>query len=306
MHKTKNLYSLLSLFLLILLAFFFLFPLYWIITGSFKTAQSINGTSPDWFPKEWVLLNYQKLFSRQPTALFTLSIPFSGAFSGTGKDIVLMTGPKVPGAVRWLLNTVFMSLSAMILTCVTASMAGYALAKKRFRGRTLLFTLIVCAMALPKQVILIPLIREMSFLKLYNSLLAVIFPTVGWPFGVFLMKQFSEGVPGEMLEASRIDGASEARIFSQIVLHMIKPGIGALAIFTFINSWNDYFMQLIMLSSTENLTISLGIAKLQAENATDFGIIMAGAAVAAIPILIVFLMFQRYFTQGIAMGAVKG
>ena len=96
MHKTKNLYSLLSLFLLILLAFFFLFPLYWIITGSFKTAQSINGTSPDWFPKEWVLLNYQKLFSRQPTALFTLSIPFSGAFSGTGKDIVLMTGPKVP------------------------------------------------------------------------------------------------------------------------------------------------------------------------------------------------------------------
>ena len=109
-----------------------------------------------------------------------------------------------------------------------------------------------------------------------------------------------------MLEASRIDGASEARIFSQIVLPMIKPGIGALAIFTFINSWNDYFMQLIMLSSTENLTISLGIAKLQAENATDFGIIMAGAAVAAIPILLVFLMFQRYFTQGIAMGAVKG
>jgi len=240
MHKTKNLYSLLSLFLLILLAFFFLFPLYWIITGSFKTAQSINGTSPDWFPKEWVLLNYQKLFSRQPTALFTLSIPFSGAFSGTGKDIVLMTGPKVPGAVRWLLNTVFMSLSAMILTCVTASMAGYALAKKRFRGRTLLFTLIVCAMALPKQVILIPLIREMSFLKLYNSLLAVIFPTVGWPFGVFLMKQFSEGVPGEMLEASRIDGASEARIFSQIVLPMVKPVILSTILLVFGSAMGSY------------------------------------------------------------------
>ena len=245
------------------------------------------------------MTNYQKLFSRQPTALFSFTIP------GMGKTAISF-GPKVPGAVRWLFNTVVMSLSAMVLTCVTASMAGYALAKKRFRGRTLLFTLIVCAMALPKQVILIPLIREMSFLKLYNTLLAVIFPTVGWPFGVFLMKQFSEGVPGEMLEASRIDGASEARIFSQIVLPMVKPGIGALAIFTFINSWNDYFMQLIMLSSTEKLTISLGIAKLQAENATDFGIIMAGAAVAAVPILIVFLIFQRYFTQGIAMGAVKG
>ena len=100
MHKTKNLYNLISLFLLILLAFFFLFPLYWIITGSFKTAQSINGTSPDWFPKEWVLVNYQKLFSRQSTALFSLSIPFSGVLSGTGKDIIVLTGPKVPGAVR--------------------------------------------------------------------------------------------------------------------------------------------------------------------------------------------------------------
>ena len=182
----------------------------------------------------------------------------------------------------------------------------YALAKKRFVGRKLLFTLIVCAMALPKQVILIPLLREMSALNLYNTIWAVIFPIVGWPFGVFLMKQFSEGIPTEMLEAARIDGASEARTFISVVLPMVKPGIGALAIFTFINSWNDYFMQLIMLSSTSNLTISLGIAKLQAENSTDFGLIMAGAALAAVPIIIIFLIFQKYFTKGIAMGAVKG
>ena len=195
---------------------------------------------------------------------------------------------------------------SMIFTCITAAMAGYALAKKRFVGRKLLFTLIVCAMALPKQVILIPLLREMSALNLYNTIWAVIFPIVGWPFGVFLMKQFSEGIPTEMLEAARIDGASEARTFVKIVLPMVKPGIGALAIFTFINSWNDYFMQLIMLSSTSNLTISLGIAKLQAENSTDFGLIMAGAALAAVPIIIIFLIFQKYFTKGIAMGAVKG
>lgn len=145
-------------------------------------------------------------------------------------------------------------------------------------------------MALPKQVILIPLLREMSSLNLYNTIWAVIFPIVGWPFGVFLMKQFSEGIPTEMLEAARIDGASEAKTFIDIVLPMVKPGIGALAIFTFINSWNDYFMQLIMLSSTSNLTISLGIAKLQAENSTDFGLIMAGAALAAVPIIIIFLI----------------
>ena len=140
--NNKSVYSIISVIILLILAFFFLFPLYWIITGSFKTAQSINGTSPDWFPKEWVMTNYQKLFSRQPTALFSFTLP------GMGKAAISF-GPKVPGAVRWLFNTVVMSLSAMVLTCVTASMAGYALAKKRFRGRTLLFTLIVCAMALP-------------------------------------------------------------------------------------------------------------------------------------------------------------
>ena len=123
---------------------------------------------------------------------------------------------------------------------------------------------------------------------------------------MFLIKQFAESIPSEILEAARIDGASELKTFNWIVFPMIKPGVGGLAIFTFINSWNDYFMQLIMLSSTKNLTISLGIAKMQAENSTDFGLIMAGAAFAAVPIIIVFLIFQKYFTKGITMGAVKG
>ena len=110
----------------------------------------------------------------------------------------------------------------------------------------------------------------------------------------------------EMLEAAKIDGAGEVKTFIEIVVPMVKPGIGALAIFTFINSWNDYFMQLIMLSKSNNLTISLGIATMQAENSTDFGIIMAGAALASLPIILVFLVFQKYFTKGITMGAVKG
>lgn len=162
------------------------------------------------------------------------------------------------------------------------------------------------AMALPKQVILIPLVKEMSFLNLHNTLWAVIFPTVGWPFGVFLMKQFSENIPGSILEATRIDGAGEVQTFIQIVLPMVAPGIGALAIFTFISAWNDYFMQLLMLNTRRTFTISVGIAKLQDEMSNDFGLIMAGAALAAIPIVVVFLMFQRFFTRGITMGAVKG
>lgn len=287
----KTAYDVIAVIVLIIIAILFIFPLYWIVTGAFKTGAEINSVTPVWVPKEWVLDNFAKLFSKRSAPLFNLGS---------------IEGPVVPGAIRWLFNTVFMSVMAMILTCITAAMAGYVLAKKRFYGRTILFSLIVCAMALPKQVILIPLIREISALHLYDNIWAAIFPTVGWPFGVFLMKQFSEGIPGEMLEAARIDGASEARTFIDVVVPLIKPGIGALAIFTFINSWNDYFMQLIMLTSSQNLTISLGIATMQAENSTDFGLIMAGATLAAVPIITVFLIFQKYFTQGITMGAVKG
>ncbi len=158
-------------------------------------------------PSEWVSANYQKLFSRQVAPLWEIDIPFTG---------LSLAGPLVPAAIRWFLNTVFMAVVAMLLTCFTAAMAGYALAKKRFIGRSVVFSLIVCAMALPKQVILIPLFREMSSLNLYNTIWAVILPTVGWPFGVFLIKQFGEGIPGEMMEAARIDGASEWKTFTAI------------------------------------------------------------------------------------------
>ena len=276
-------------------SFLFAFPLYWIITGAFKTGREINSTTPVWIPTEWDLGNFQRLFSKRSAPLFDLTF---------GKYII--TGPTVPAAIRWLINTVFMSVASMLITCLTAAMAGYALAKKRFIGRGVVFSLVVCAMALPKQVILIPLLREMSSLGLYDTIWAVIFPIVGWPFGVFLLKQFAEGIPTEMTEACRIDGASEWRTFTDVMFPMIKPGVGACAIFTFINSWNDYFMQLIMLTSNKNLTISLGIATMQGESSTDYGLLMAGAALASVPIIIVFLVFQKYFTKGITMGAVKG
>ena len=288
-------YQYVSYFFVLVMAFLFTFPLYWIISGAFKTGAEINAREPAWWPSEWVMTNFDKLFDRRSAPLFDFEI-----FG------YIITGPTVPAAIRWLVNSVFMSVMAMLLTCLTSAMAGYALAKKRFYGRTLLFSLIVCAMALPKQVILIPLLREMNALGLYDTVWSVIFPVVGWPFGVFLLKQFAEGIPTEMVEACRIDGASEWRTFTDVMFPMIKPGVGACAIFTFINSWNDYFMQLIMLTSNKNLTISLGIATMQGESSIDFGLLMAGAALASVPIIIVFLIFQKYFTKGITMGAVKG
>ena len=294
----------------VILAIMFAFPLYWIITGAFKTGKEINSTTPVWIPSQWDMGNFQRLMSKRTAPLFDITIPalklsFGKYVVRLGKTLVI-TGPTVPAPVRWLLNTVFMSVASMLLTCLTAAMAGYVLAKKRFWGKGLIFSLVVCAMALPKQVILIPLLREMSALHLYDKIWAVIFPIVGWPFGVFRLKQFAEGIPTEMVEACRIDGASEWRTFTDVMFPMIKPGVGACAIFTFINSWNDYFMQLIMLTSNKNLTISLGIATMQGESSTDYGLLMAGAALASVPIIIVFLVFQKYFTKGITMGAVKG
>ena len=291
----QKVYRVISFICVGILAFLFAFPLYWIITGAFKTGREINSTTPVWIPTEWDLGNFQRLFNKRSAPLFDLTF---------GKYVI--TGPTVPAAIRWLINTVFMSVASMLITCLTAAMAGYALAKKRFIGRGVVFSLVVCAMALPKQVILIPLLREMSSLGLYDTIWAVIFPIVGWPFGVFLLKQFAEGIPTEMTEACRIDGASEWRTFTDVMFPMIKPGVGACAIFTFINSWNDYFMQLIMLTSNKNLTISLGIATMQGESSTDYGLLMAGAALASVPIILVFLVFQKYFTKGITMGAVKG
>ncbi len=277
--------------LLVLLAIFFLFPLYWIVTGSVKPKSDIiikSGEMVKWIPTTDTLDNYQRLI----------------------KTYTKLIGIGMPMAIRWLFNSVFISVVSMGLTCVTASLAGYVLAKKRFWGKGLIFSLFVCAMALPKQVILIPLMTEMSNLGLlksvWGSMFAVILPVVGWPFGVFLMKQFSENIPTSLLEAARIDGAGELLTFTEIAFPIIKPGFGALAIFTFINSWNEYPLQLVMLTQNEAKTISLGVASKLSEMSNDFGLIMAGAALAAVPIIIVFLCFQKYFTQGITMGAVKG
>lgn len=268
-HKT---YRIVSLVLMIVLAILFIFPFYWIITGSFK--PSPDQIPPEWFPKSWTLKHWDKLFN-QP-------------------------------AWTWFFNSVWMSVASMLLVLLSSSMAGYVLAKKRFTGRAVIFSLLVLAMALPKQVILVPLVRLMNNLGLYNHLWAVILGTVGWPFGTFLMKQFSESIPTELLEAAKIDGSGEARTFLEIVCPIIKPAFGALAIFTFINTWNDYFLQLVMLTSRSKLSIALGIATLQAEMSTDYGLIMAGATLGAVPIVAIFVAFQKYFTNGITLGAVKG
>ena len=275
MKKKLTPFSVVSTIILAVLTVIFVFPFYWIMTGAFKTQADAVSIPPQWFPSAPTIEQFERLIVQNP-------------------------------ALQWLLNSVLISLITMLAGCFISSLAGYVLAKKRFYGQKILFGVFIMAMALPKQVILVPLVRLISMMNLHDTLAAVIMPLIGWPFGIFLMKQFSENIPGELLESARIDGCGEFRTFASIAFPIVKPGFAALAIFTFINTWNEYFMQLVMLSSRKNLTIALGVATLQAELSTNYGLIMAGAALAAVPIVTVFLLFQKYFTQGITMGAVKG
>jgi len=274
--KKVNYLGIVSMVVLIALALFFIFPFYWIVSGSFKLQAVAITIPPEWFPLNPTLDNYKALL-----------VPLTG---------------------RWFFNSVFISLSTTILVCVTASLSGYALAKKKFPGVNIIFMIFVGAMALPKQVILIPLLKFITELGLMDTYAALILPAIGWPFGVFLMKQFSHAVPKELLESARMDGCGELRTFYSIVLPIIKPGIGALAIFTFISSWNDYFSQLVFTNSQNMKTLPLGLAAMSqgAEFTINYGLLMAGALIASLPMIVVFLLFQSYFTQGVTMGALKG
>ena len=228
-----------------------------------------------------------------------------------GKSIItnfrnVLTDANIP-VISGIRNSLLVSACSAALSVYFSALTAYGIYAYNFKFKKAAFALILLIMTMPTQVSALGFLQLISKMGLKNSFIPLIVPSIAAPTVFFFMKQYLDAsLPMEIVEAARIDGASEAKTFISIVLPMVKPGIGALAIFTFINSWNDYFMQLIMLSSTSNLTISLGIAKLQAENSTDFGLIMAGAALAAVPIIIIFLIFQKYFTKGIAMGAVKG
>lgn len=252
-----------------------LWPLYWMVTGSFKLQSVVVQLPPEWFPSNPVLDNYKELFATSPVW-------------------------------NWMWSSIVTASLTAFFVCLVSSLAGYSFAKKNFVGKKILFVIVIATLSIPKQVLIVPLYRILRSIGLFNTYAGVIVPSIGWPFGVFLMKQFSETVPTEMIEAARIDGCGELRIFSQIVIPMIKAGIGALAVFTFVTQWNDYMWHLVIINKRLMMTLPLGIATLQEEFTAKFGLLMAGATMSAIPMTLIFIFFQRYFTEGITIGAVKG
>ena len=207
---------------------------------------------------------------------------------------------------RWYLNTAIVALFTTLLTVLLASLAGFAFAKYDFRFKNVLFTLMLATILIPFQVLLVPQFRIIRALNWFNTYQALIVPHAVGAFGIFLMRQYTVGVPNDLLDAGRIDGASEFGIWWRIVLPVVRPGLAVLAILAFTGNWNDFFWPMIVTTETSMFVINLGIAALVGPYDYQYGILLSGALLASLPVIIVFFIFQRQFIEGLTAGAVKG
>lgn len=207
---------------------------------------------------------------------------------------------------RVVLNSLAIAFTYTVLSLLTASMAGYALAKFEFKYKKLMFGIIILTLMIPQQVLMVPLFRMMTAIGWQNTYKAVIVPSLANAFGIFLMRQNMVNFPSELMESARIDGCGEIAIFFRIVLPTMKPALGALGIYSFMASWGSFMWPLVILSTKDMYTLPVALASLSGLMRKDYGMIMLGASIATVPIMAIFLMFQRQFVSGIMGGSVKG
>ena len=207
---------------------------------------------------------------------------------------------------RWYLNTIFITAITSIFVLLFTSMVGYALALYRFKGRTIVFLLVLAMMMVPGQILLIPLFRLMSLLNLMDSFAGVILPGLAPAGTIFFFRQFSVGLSKDYAEAARIDGCGEFRIFFQIYAPLMKPAFGAMTILTGLGVWNDFLWPLVILRSTENLTLAPGLLSAMTPHGNNYDLLFAGSLMAVIPIIVLFLFNQKSFIAGLTVGGVKG
>lgn len=281
LEKTTRL---MGIIFLVIAAFTFLLPLYWMFSGSFKLQTVTMAIPPEIIPSNPTLENWLRLFNG-PWPIW-----------------------------RWVVNSVVVSGITVVLVLIISSLTGYGFGKKKFPGSNLLFFILLMTMFLPNQVMLIPLFLLVRSLHLTSTLLGTYFamamPMISSPFGIFLIKQFSASIPDELLDAARIDGASEIRIFKDIVLPIIKPAMASLAIFTFNQSWNFFMWHMVIATDKFQYTIPVGVSIISRTPAfgkmiTDIGLTMAGGTFGAIFMIGFFIAFQQYFIRGITLGAIK-
>ena len=261
--------------ILILLSILTIIPFAWMLSASLKLNKDVFAWPMQWIPAEPQWQNYVNIWTKIPL-------------------------------MKFISNTAILTVVVTLLQLLTSSFAAYAFAKMNFRGKNLLFLGYIATIAVPWQAYMVPQFMMMRSWNLNNTHLAIICLQAFSAFGVFLMKQFYEGVPSELCAAARIDGLSEYGIWMRIMLPLSKPALSTLTIFTFVATWNDFLGPLIYLTRNELKTIQIGLRMFISQYSAEYGLIMAASVIALVPVLVVFLALQKYFVQGVASTGLKG
>lgn len=268
----------LSYVVLILLTAVFVVPIVWMFLTTFKTNAEATQSVPTWFPRD---------------------------FSTVGYQTILNTTSQTP-VLWWLFNSALAAVAHVVLVLVTAAPAAYALARLDFRGRNVMFVVVISTLFIPPIIFLMPTYLIVDYLRWIDTLLAVIVPTAAGAFGVFFLRQFFVSLPIELEEAALIDGANQFQVFTRIVLPNSKPALATLTVLSFLTNWNEFLWPVYVLFSPNRLTLPPGLSILQGNYSTDYPVVMAGGVIASIPVLIVFFMAQRYIIEGVSRSGLKG
>lgn len=268
-HSKKFLVMMVLTSLFLILAALFLLPFYWMVISSLRPSDQIFSASLDLFPATITLDSYRNLFA---------TLPY----------------------VTWYLNSLLMVTGYSILALFTCTLGGFALAKYRFPGRNFIFIGILCSQMIPFHLMIIPLFGILVKYRLIDSYTGVIIPLAAHPFGIFFMRQYMLGISNNILEAARIDGTSEYQMFGKIVLPLVKPAIGTLAIFFGMEFWNNLLWPMIVMRSETKLPLAVGIASLVGQYRPQFDLVMAASFLSVFPVLILFLFFKNKFISGIS------
>lgn len=259
---------------LIVTAVAMMVPYLWMVVSSFKSNMDIMSGQGSFFPNHPTLEGYFTVFEDAPF-------------------------------VKWMWNSAISAVIITIITLFTSALAGYVFAKHQFQGKRILFMLILATMMIPFQVIMIPTYLITARLGLIDHLAAIILPNLVSSYGVFLAKQFIEDIPQDLLDAARIDGAGELRLMIRIIAPLILPMLSALGIFTFMNAWNNYLWPLIVLNDTDHMTVPLALVYFNGTHVINYNVVMSAAVLITLPVMIVFLIFQKQFIKGLTMTGMK-
>jgi ABC-type glycerol-3-phosphate transport system permease component len=274
MTKRFDLFTAISYVFLFLMAILMLLPFFWMITSSFKPFAEIYAIPSTLFPQKPTLENY-----------FTMN-----------KAADVLVGYR---------NSIWLSVVKTVIVLYSSAIAGYVISKIPFRFNKAAFVFVLSTMMIPWPVVIIPQYQEMVWFRWVGKYAALIIPSLFSSFGIFLMKQFIDGIPNELMEASRCDGATEYGIFHQVVLPNLGSAISALAIFQFLWIWDDFLWPFLMINRAEKYTLPLVLRALQGQYFNDYGPMFAGAVISVLPVLIIYIIFQRRFVEGITMTGIK-